>query len=314
VWIINPNTATADGITVQRSDIIGFHATSTDDYGAEIFVTSYPYGLNHVSLLNNVLHGSSGPTSPDDNGISGWSYTGESIQNILYQGNTVYDIGGKANGIAGTEGNGILANGVNGGYLQNNVVHDLGGNTTTCGGPGGVWTYHSNNVTIQFNEAYHVRPVSYVSGCDWVGFDLDGGVTNSVLQYNYSHDNYGAGYLIYADSSGYAGGSWGGNTVRYNISENDLTSENHAYGSITFTGLTGQTAAAIVHIYNNTVWQPLSGNAAFATQNRNPTGGYSLRCPLAWYICGCAAGATRQPDACGTGGESGDSVPERRDG
>lgn len=29
------------------------------------------------------------------------------------------------------------------------------------------------------------------------GFDLDRGVTNSVMQYNCSYDNDGAGYLIY---------------------------------------------------------------------------------------------------------------------
>ena len=30
---------------------------------------------------------------------------------------------------------------------------------------------------------------------DGVGFDFDGGVTNSVMQYNYSHDNDAAGFL-----------------------------------------------------------------------------------------------------------------------
>ena len=266
VWIINPNVTVADGITVQRTDISGFYATSTNDYGAEIFVTSYPHGLNHVSLLNNVLHGSSGPTSPDDNGISGWSYTGKSIQNVLYQGNTVYDIGGKANGIAGAVGNGILANGVDGGVLQNNVVHDLGANVTTCGGPGGVWAYNSNNITIQFNEAYDIQPVPYVSGCDWTGYDLDSGVTNSTVQYNYSHDNYGAGYLLFA------GSAWGPNTVRYNISERDARVNSAWTGSITIAGSDGP-VSGVANIYNNTVWQPQSGAPAINNQMAQLSGG-----------------------------------------
>jgi hypothetical protein len=49
-------------------------------------------------------------------------------------------------------------------------------------------------------------------------FDIDGGCTNCVLQYNYSHDNEGSGF----QSGPFAGCSpLGDNTIRYNISEND---------------------------------------------------------------------------------------------
>ncbi len=273
IWIENTKlSSAADGFTIQRNDISGFYSTSTSDYGAEIFVNGYTKGLNHVSILNNTLHGRSGPTSPDDNGITGWAWTTRNIANILYQGNVVYDIGGKT-GPGGNEGNGILANGVATGIIQNNIVHDVGANSTTCGGPAGIWAYSADNIKIQFNEAYRVQPVNYTTGCDWNGFDLDGGVTNSVMQYNYSHDNYAAGYLLYADSSSYAGGAWGTNDVRYNISENDVNSKNSTLGSILFTGLNGSTAAAVVNVYNNTVWNSVAGGAGFATQNRNPTGG-----------------------------------------
>jgi len=43
-------------------------------------------------------------------------------------------------------------------------------------------------------------------------------VTNSLMQYNYAHDNDGAGYLLCQ----YAGASvWSGNTIRHNVSIND---------------------------------------------------------------------------------------------
>ena len=59
-------------------------------------------------------------------------------------------------------------------------------------GPVGIWTWHADQVIIQFCVSHHNRS----TGVDGGGFDFDGGVTNSILQYNYSHDNHGSGYLI----------------------------------------------------------------------------------------------------------------------
>lgn len=269
VWIHNASSTQVGNVTVQRCDISGFYTATASDYGAEIFVTGTGgAGLNHVTLLNNTLHGASGVTSPDDNGISGYG-SGQNVTNVLYQGNTIYNIGGKASNIS--EGNGILFGGVNGGVGQFNTVHDMGANTTTCGGPVGILAFDANNITMQFNEVYNTKPASYVSGCDWDGFDLDGGVTNSVMQYNYAHGNYGQGFLLWA------GGTWGPNTVRYNISENDdFGNHDDSTGSITFAGHGANPAVA--NIYNNTVWQGNPGPAserpvAFAIQNDVPTGG-----------------------------------------
>ena len=54
-----------------------------------------------------------------------------------------------------------------------------------------------------------MRPLPAYPGngaCDWAAYDLDAGVTNSVVQYNYSHDNAGPALLAYT------AGSWGPNT------------------------------------------------------------------------------------------------------
>jgi len=217
VLISNPTAATTDGVRIEDCDISGFYAPTAGDYGAEIFVEAYPGGLDHVYLLDNTLHGSSGPTSPDDNGVSGFG-DGQNITHALYQGNVVYDIGSKAStSLGGSLGNCILANGMNGGVVQYNVAHACGGNTSTCGGPAGIWVAGSSNVVIQYNEAYQVGPAGAApaGACDWNGYDLDLGVTNSTLQYNWSHDNKGVGYLAYVN------GTWSGNTIRYNLSQND---------------------------------------------------------------------------------------------
>ncbi|HEY6464132.1 MAG TPA: hypothetical protein VIY73_28380 [Polyangiaceae bacterium] len=240
VWINNPTSSTTDYVRVQSCDISGFYAPSGTDYGAEVFVDGIPGGLDHVMVLACALHGASGKASPDDNGIAGYG-NGENITNALYQGNTVYDIGGKAGGANGSEGNGILANGVDGGVIQYNVVHDCGGNSSTCGGPAGIWAYAANAVTMQFNEVYASGPAGAApsGACDWNAYDIDGLVTNSTLQYNYAHDNTGAGYLAYIS------GTWSGNTIRFNIGQGDGS-------EVTIAGY--QATASDLAIYDNTFY------------------------------------------------------------
>jgi hypothetical protein len=67
------------------------------------------------------------------------------------------------------------------------------------------------------------------------------------MQYNYSHDNDGAGYLLgqYDHAR-----PWGNNTVRYNISENDAITNEGGIGLFKGPGTTMSGA----YIYNNTVY------------------------------------------------------------
>jgi hypothetical protein len=254
IFLYNPFATMTDYVRVEACDISGFYTKSVSDYGGEIFIAGEPGAMNDIELLDNTLHGSSGPSSPDDNGITG--YGGKAITNVLYQGNQVYDIGGKADGLPGSIANGILAIGVDGGVVQYNVAHAGGGNTTTCGGPAGIWTYASNNVVIQYNEVYGMGPVGTpaAGACDWDGYDLDGSVTNSTLQYNWSHDNYGGGFLAFIE------GTWGGNTTRYNISQND--------GQGLLMG--GSSASATdVAIYGNTLYSKYDTSSLFELGSGN---------------------------------------------
>lgn len=246
---------TADTITVQNNDISGFTTTAALDYSAEIFLTGYSMlgvcgALNRVKILNNTLHGAYGVNSNDDNGIDGYSCSGN-LTNIIYSGNTIYDIGGRAKALGGVSGNGIIANGVRGATAEYNVVHDVGGNANTCGGPAGLWAYASDRVIIQHNEVYNVRPTGPVpsGACDWDGFDLDGNVTNSIVQYNYAHDNYGGGIITCAAC---ASGDWGPNTIRYNVLQNNDTSGNGYYGEIVASSKVS--GRYVLNIYNNTAY------------------------------------------------------------
>lgn len=55
-----------------------------------------------------------------------------------------------------------------------------------------LWSYYSDGVVMRFNEAYGTRRLKG----DGEAWDFDVGVSNSVYEYNYSHDNAGGVLLI----------------------------------------------------------------------------------------------------------------------
>ena len=153
-------------------------------------------------------------------------------------------------------GDGILLANVDGATVEHSVAHDNGAlNFNPSNGPVGIWAYESNAVVLQFNESFDNRTGSNADGG---GFDFDGGVTNSVMQYNYAHGNDGPGFLLYQ----FKGSSpWANNTVRYNISVDDA--RKNTYGGVFVGG--GVSGAAV---YNNTVSvsQPAGGAVVAAAK------------------------------------------------
>jgi hypothetical protein len=258
VLLENQSTTWAtQSMTVKNSEITGFAPVSGSPNGGEIWIIGYAMNgnngpLNNIQILNNNLHGAA-VTSPDGVGVGGYGY-GRNINNVLVQGNTVYNLGMPA----AETGAGILANGWKTGTIQYNLIHDIGANVTSCGGTSGIETYNSNAVTISYNEVFNVQPSpAYTAGCDWNGIDLDGGTTNSTVQYNYTHNNAGAGYLGYNGNP--SGTTWGPNTYRYNISENDDLQAAEGGAIVIIPNAPSNTTS----IYGNTLFNNLAerGNA-----------------------------------------------------
>lgn len=97
-------------------------------------------------------------------------------------------------GKGNSSGNGIIFGDLDGGLIEHSRAYENGDlNDHPGGGPIGIRANDADDVTIQVNVAHH-NASGTVDGGD---FDIDGGVTNSVMQYNDSHDNAGAGYLVF---------------------------------------------------------------------------------------------------------------------
>jgi hypothetical protein len=154
-------------------------------------------------------------------------------------------------------GSGILVEDTDGGLVERCTAWENGARCNLGpGGPCGIWTAGSRRITIQNCEAFRNRTGTSPDGD---GFDLDGGSIECILQYNYSHDNDGAGILVYT----YAGAPLAdrGNVVRYNVCENDAR-KLPRYGEI-YVGNDGHGMSG-VEIYNNTF---VSGPPAHAVAN-----------------------------------------------
>jgi uncharacterized protein len=116
-------------------------------------------------------------------------------------------------------------------------------------GPVGIWTWESDHVTIQYCISY--RNKTSKNANDGGGFDLDGGVTNSVIQYCLSYENQGAGYGLFQ----YAGASsWANNIIRYCVSINDGQTTEGAGGIFIWNGSDDVQQLTNCMIYNNVMY------------------------------------------------------------
>lgn len=159
----------------------------------------------------------------------------------------VYNVSGRPNMVYQNSGNGIVLGGVDNGLIEHCLAHHNGElNGNPWGGPVGIWGMYCNNLTIQYCESHHNDSGTQYDGG---GFDLDGGCTNSVLQYNYSHDNAGPGFLI----SQYVGAfPMHDVVVRYNVSDNDARRNGQGALEVWSSGQ-AQSGINTASFYNNTV-------------------------------------------------------------
>ena len=145
----------------------------------------------------------------------------------------------------GNGGDGIVLGQVDHGLIQGNRCAYNG---SIRNASNGCWSWDSKDITIQFNQADHnMTPLDTKTTRDGGGFDLDMGSVDSVLQYNWSYDNQGEGYLLesWPIGSGYKCCISTNVTMRFNVSEGD--GEKDA-GSIEIYG-----GVRSAWIYNNTV-------------------------------------------------------------
>jgi hypothetical protein len=239
VFYLDSANAHLEYLRLDSVDVSGYRAS-----GLSIGSWHGLSGYANVRVTNSAFHANG------EAGFSSYAYypapQGYAHHN-WYVGNCqAYDNAGRADITSTHTGNGIVLSGIDQALIEQCTAYHNGWlNGSQSGGPVGIWGWCCNALTIQQCESHH-----NMSGTskDGGGFDLDGGCTNSVLQYNYSHDNEGPGYLLAQFPGAPAMHDL---TIRYNISENDARRNN--YGAITLWSSGSNGGIGRTDIYNNTV-------------------------------------------------------------
>lgn len=223
-----------DGVLLPYIRVDNVDASGYGGYGVLVGAAGAATGYRDIRITGVAAHHNA------RGGIFTYAATPNTHRDV-YVG---YSAAHSNSGIAGATtptGNGILLGGVNGGTIERSVAYGNGWLNNYSAGPVGIWTYDSRSIVIQHNESHHNRTGNTKDGG---GFGLDQNTSYSVLQYNYSHDNDGAGYLL---AMRYGTSAHTNNVIRYNISQND--SRKTGYGAIHLWGGIRKT-----EIYNNTVF------------------------------------------------------------
>jgi hypothetical protein len=194
--IVNSNHISIDNI-----DISGFQK-------AGLLI----YSSSDLSILNVYAH-ENGAAGIEVGGIDGK----KDCNNLYFANCRAEDNPGDPSNLTNHSGNGIVVGECRNVTIEYCTATNNGWDMPRIGnGPVGIWAYEADRVTIQHCLSY--RNKTSAGGADGGGFDLDGGVTNSVIQYCLSYENQGAGYCIFQY---YYASPWHDNIFRYNISEND---------------------------------------------------------------------------------------------
>lgn len=248
-WEINNLEITnTNGSTSQQGEIWGFR--SIIDNGTEI---------KHVYIRNCYVHNVNGNVAGKDTG--GIYITADGSNPTFYndlkiENNVVKDVGGLgiatqsphasvkettrspflnvriAGNIVGPTGRNNMVIRVSDdaivehNRLINSSIHDKGHS---------IFNFNTINCKIQYNEAYgNVGPTGVI---DRGGFDADWNCKNTIIQYNYSHDNnWGFAIMKKAINENV--------TIRYNISENDKI-------AVYFYGFEWEKGMTRANVYNN---------------------------------------------------------------
>ena len=136
-------------------------------------------------------------------------------------------------------------------------------------GPVGIWCYEADSVIIRHCLAYKNK--TSPGAADGGGFDLDGGVTHSIIENCLSYGNQGAGYCLFQ----YWGASpWHHNIIRNNISEDDGLVSDARAGIYVWNSSGDSTQLHDCEVYNNTVYN--TKEAAVSYSDKSARQGFSF--------------------------------------
>lgn len=257
------------GVVLPWIRVRNLHVSGYNQEGLMVYASNWNAGFSDV-LIENVHAYDNGHAGIIVSGnYPGELATGYCHQNVVIRNCKAYNNPGEI-GLTGSHtGSGIIVSNTEGALIEYCEAYNNGAdNAFNGGGPVGIWFWDVKDGIIQHSESHHNHTSSTADGG---GFDLDGGCVNCILQYNYSHNNDGAGYLVahFFDSRPTTN-----NVIRFNISQND--GRKNGYGGVYLWRAGGAPMPMTgVKIYHNTLFispSTTGSPAAIKTANGNFSG------------------------------------------
>lgn len=213
------------GITLENLEISGAGRKANDGSGIALI------GVQNAEVRNVLVTGFLGSgvdivgctdTTLDhvearENGFAGISVAGGDARsrNITIRDCRAINNPGDPKNLTNHSGNGIVVGGVDDCLIEFCEASQNGWDMPRDGnGPVGIWAWDASRVTIRNCISHRNQS----PGGDGGGFDLDGGVVDSIIENNLSYGNVGTGYLFcqFDDAD-----PWRNNILRNNISYED---------------------------------------------------------------------------------------------
>ncbi|HWD89496.1 MAG TPA: right-handed parallel beta-helix repeat-containing protein [Mucilaginibacter sp.] len=204
-----------------------------------------------------------------DNGSAGITvegpYAKTESQNIRILNCRAENNPGDPTNLTNHSGNGIVVGDCKNVLIDRCTATNNGWDMPRIGnGPVGIWAYEADSVTIQHCLSYKNKTSK--GGADGGGFDLDGGVTNSIIQYCVSYGNQGSGYCIFQ----YWGATpWHNNVFRFNISENDGTVSDSQAGVYIWNSSDDEKQFHDCEVYGNIIYNSKVAAIAFSEKSES---------------------------------------------
>jgi hypothetical protein len=233
------NTTRNHNLVISDMEITGFKIP--------INVICWPSatGLTGLTIQDNNLHA-------NVMGVMMWGEDLDSLRDVSIVRNYVHDNTGRATGgavDAASLGTGIVAQSVVGARVTHNKVKNNGALADQSAGSVGIMLYNGSDIIAEYNE---VSGQTNAYGNDADGFNLAGGCIRCIIQYNYSHDNKGAGYLIDGQANQTRAAKKA--IVRFNVSENDARGTPTRAGIYVYNNGTVASQLQDWYIHNNTIY------------------------------------------------------------
>lgn len=188
---------------------------STDVVVADVSASGFrKEGVGVIGCTGVTLEGVSAVANGGA-GIAAYGLTGRRNKDLTIRASRALENPGDPKNLHNHSGNGIVVGNVDGCLIDRcEAARNGWGMPRKGNGPVGIWAWDASHVIVQRCISHH----NLSPGLDGGGFDLDGGVTDSILRYNLSFANAGTGLLLCQYPNG---ARWANNLVHDNVSYKD---------------------------------------------------------------------------------------------